>query len=356
MASPLRPELYKRLERRSHLHRFGGVIVAHENEEMVATVCDDWERPGRKKLDIELPGEYYRVNCPYCNDTRHRLWINHRWGLYNEQVRSRNLHLCCCYNEHCLEVYGRQHDLYDKVFNDITNGRPPPFDPLNRGERPSQPREVLPPGPEVLPVHELDDDHTAVVYLRSRGYDTGWLGTAMRVGFCPVAHPQFRTAQGRVIIPVYHNGLYCGWQARYPYHEPTPDGSPKYYTMPGMKKTQLLYNYDVARRQPFAVLTEGPTKVWSVGPMAVAQLGDKLASYQAQLIVRTWQTVVIYLDGNNRERAEEAYDALHAVPRRAIIYLDDGQEPGDFTVGQNCHRIYHEALKQGVRLPMEAIA
>jgi len=361
MTSPLRPELHRRLILRSYDHHFGDVKVVHENEEMGYSYRDDDDgRPGRKVLDVHTPGEYYRINCPFCGDTRGRLWINYRWGLFDEQTRTRNLWLCCCYNENCLEDYPHQRRLFEMVFEDLAHRQyRDTYDPVVHGERPAPPHEVRPPGPFVYGLQTLEPTHVAVMYLRDRGYDVEWLSRILHVGFCPISYPEFRTAQGRIIIPVYHGGLYVGWQARYPYEGEPPGGSPKYYTMPGMKKTSVLYNYDVASQRPFVVLTEGVTKVWSVGPEAVAQLGDKLSSYQAQLITQRWQTAVIYLDGDasgEDGRADEAWYALKAVPQRVLIRLPDGQEPGDFTVEENRRIIYNVAQQQGVTLPMEPLA
>src|ERR1043166_541750 len=106
MSSPLRPELYHRL-----LDCFGSVLVANEGEAMDACVRTD-RLTGRQELSVNLPGEYFRVSCCFCNDTRHRLWINHRWGRYEPAVKSKNLFLAHCYNENCLAQPGNVSQLY----------------------------------------------------------------------------------------------------------------------------------------------------------------------------------------------------------------------------------------------------
>jgi hypothetical protein len=349
---PLRPELFKRLCQRANQLGLGTVRIANEGQEMMATVEHDalYDRP---RLVVALAGEYYRVNCCYCTDARGRLWINHRWGHYDERTRSRNLWLCCCYNEGCLEDYPHQRDLYNKVFDDVANGRHKFFDPVLRGEQPSAPREGRPPGPFVQALHQLDDDHTAVLYLRSRGYDTGWLGRTMRVGFCPISYPEFRTAQGRIIIPVYHNGTYVGWQSRYPYEGDPPDGSPRYYTMPGMKKTLVLYNYDVAKTYPFVVICEGCCDVWRVGPPAVALFGKTLSAVQEQLLTATWGAgaAVVLLDGDAAEEARRIYDRLSGrVRHRVLVGLPDGADPADLGHHGLWRLIDEAARQQGVDL------
>jgi len=64
---PLCPGLYDLLRR-----EFGEVTIANEGEEIVAT--QRWNPVERRtELDMIQPGEYYRVNCPYCADGRKRL-------------------------------------------------------------------------------------------------------------------------------------------------------------------------------------------------------------------------------------------------------------------------------------------
>jgi hypothetical protein len=214
-------------------------------------------------------------------------------------------------------------------------------------------REVKPPGPFILPLHHLEPDHTAVLYLRGRGFDTGWLGRTMRVGVCPISYPEFRTAQGRIIIPTYHGGAYAGWQARYPYEGTPPGGSSKYYTMPGMKVSQLLYNLDAARQSPFGVVCEGPLDVWAFGPEAVALYGNKVSAAQAQLIGSAWGrgTVIILLDGDAPGPARQAHDALAGLVRqRVVVALPADKDPGDLPRQELRQLVFAEALRQGADL------
>ena len=46
--------------------------------------------------------EDYRVNCPFCSDTRHRLYISCQWGVYDPFAGHSNIHLIRCYNENCV--------------------------------------------------------------------------------------------------------------------------------------------------------------------------------------------------------------------------------------------------------------
>ena len=63
------PELYFKLKK-----LFGQVHVNNRGVGMVMRPSSNGERP-----TSIVNGEYYRVCCPFCKETRHRLYINHRW-------------------------------------------------------------------------------------------------------------------------------------------------------------------------------------------------------------------------------------------------------------------------------------
>jgi hypothetical protein len=346
MTSPLRPELFHRLE-----HHFGKVLIANEGEELVGWAGTD-PYTDRPRLEVSLPGEYYRIACPFCTDTRHRLWINHCWARYIPEFKTDNLWLAHCFNEDCLARPGRALQLRNLLFDDFVRGRAP--DPLRRGRRPAVVswRGVKAPGPLVYALHHLDPDHHANEYLRGRGFDTDWLGRNLRVGFCPHAYPEFPTAKDRIVLSVYQGGAYAGWQARY-VGEPPDRRVPKYYTLPGMKVSQLLYNLDTARQFPLGVVCEGPTDVWAFGPEAVTLFGHHLSPTQAGLIASAWRegTVIILLDGDVRGPALEAYDALAGRVRQTVVVeLPGDRDPGDFPRQELRQLVFAAALRQGADL------
>jgi hypothetical protein len=346
MTSPLRPELYRRLE-----GRFGPVKIANEGEEMICRVVFDPEE-GRLRLDVNWPGEYYRIACPFCNDGRNRLWINHRWALPVPELKSDNLWLAVCYNENCLAYANNRRALRDRVFSDVVNGR---FrDPVLPGERrPPDAREAKPPGRSIL-MHHLGADHPAKLYLCQRGFDADWLGRNLEVGYCPVSDREFPLAGDRIIIPVIQHGLFMGWQARC-IGEPWGD-QPKYWTMPGMRKSQLLYNFDTASKSTFVVISEGPTDVWSFGPEAVALFGKSISGPQTRLVLSTWHTVIVLLDGDAFSEAVGVYDALRAVPNRVIVTLPKGTDPGTCDRESLRECVFEAAKRQGIDLGTLATA
>src|SRR3954467_12360719 len=110
MPTPLNPALYTRLQ-----EEFGYVATAHAG--VAANVRYGPDAFSDKiKLQLTSSGEYYRVNCPYCNDSRARLWINHIWGVRDEITGTANLWAAICYNENCLDVSGRLSELHERLY------------------------------------------------------------------------------------------------------------------------------------------------------------------------------------------------------------------------------------------------
>jgi len=231
---------------------------------------------------------------------------------------------------------------------------------LRSGSHPSRVSLTIKPPGAIHYLHELPVDHPAVLYLRSRGYDTEYLGREMYVGYCDYADDDCPMASNRLVVPIHMSGQLRGWQARYVGTPPSKQ-IPKYYNMPYIRKKELLYNYDVASQHPFVVVMEGVTDVWRFGPEGVCIFGHKLSSYQAQQLAQKWKTVVILLDNDpddpgrkesSYEIALEAYDALRGTPHRVICELPEKRDPGDLDRDFLRQMVYQQAKLQGVLLPM----
>lgn len=314
--NPLRPQLYSRLMEYAH----GNVVIANEGEEM--DFCYVMEN-GKPSISISSPGEYYRINCGYCSDTRKRLWINHRWGLRDEKGRL-NLFLAICYNDGCLSEPGRAWQLYQTVFTEFTHDLD---DSVHKNHRAAS-IETKPewPGRRIM-LGEVWPNHPARLYLQERGFDAEVISRDFGVCYCLEAADDYRMAQGRIIIPIFVDGELGGWQARL-VGDPQHKGIPKYFSMPHMKKTRLLYNFDRARKHPCVVLCEGPTDVWSFGPEAVALFGKTISDYQLGLIVANWKTVYVCLDGEAIKESQEVFNKLANKVDKGLVQLPIHADPG----------------------------
>jgi hypothetical protein len=351
MPSPLNPLLYSRLK-----EEFGRVQVSHAGI-AASTRYDTDPFTNKLKLKLTSAGEYYRINCPYCHDSRGRLWINHLWGVPDEVTGRKNIGLAICYNESCLEYHNRPMELYDRVYgfkNVGARGREPIV--ILQGEVEEQTlREVPLPG-VTLRMDRMPETDKAVQYLRSRGFDPQDLGKTFEIGYCLDASGNYPMAQGRIVVPVIMRGVTVGWQCRYVGDiDWKAAGVPKYYNLPNMPRRLMLYNFDKAREYPYVVVTEGALDVWSVGESAVAAFGKHLSVPQMQLICENWESgaVVILLDGDAWETTIELAERFRQEQFKGAVVpvrLPPDKDPGGLTRAYLWECIDDECQRVGVDL------
>jgi hypothetical protein len=345
----LNPLLHRRL-----VQRFGSVKTLHAGEAMSARACTD-AHTGKPKLLIRHAGEYYAVACPFCSDTRYRLWINHRYGQRDAFGR-RLTFLAVCYNETaCMDALENQQALWHML--SATEGMLEGA-PLREGRHvPEEARRADWPGP-CTRLDRLEARHPARLYLESRGFDPDLIGRFYGAAYC---HDSvFFLAKDRICIPVYERGALKGWQARYigerNWKEKTGRLLPKYFTCPGMPRRLLLYNLDAARHYETGVLVEGPTDVWSVGPMAVCTFGASMSPEQERKFLRAFRdrtAVVLYdPDALRTKPTLRLVKALRAkMPGRvAVVELPEGADPG--SLGRAVLRDYVAAAAAAQGVPI----
>ena len=329
--------LYAALQR-----RFGTVIYANEGQ--AAEVKFVLTLRGAVK-EGRTRGEFYRVNCPYCNDTRHRLYISYLWGVVDNDEGRRNMDLAHCFNMECMSKDNRRSILYAELFA-YTGGAGVRAEDIKPGRVVSVADEVPPPG-VVTAINSLAPDHYARRYLAERGYDCDYLWQYFKVGFCERAAAEYPLAEGRIVIPTIFNGLYAGWQTRVPADlDWKAVRLPKYYNSNLMSKSQILYNYDNARLYNFAVLVEGATDVWRVGPQGVSVLGSHISGTQLQLLGQLGQVeglaVLFDNDEAGRTAAERYVPHLQGVLPGKVwpVFLPEGCDPGSTPTIDLWERIY----------------
>jgi len=351
---PLNPALYNMLRR-----RFGTVKVGNQNEKQVSRYCHDLH--GNEMKDLVHPGEYYIVCCPFCSDTRFRLYINHMWGKRDERGY-RNLWMAICFNETmCLGTADRRLELYEEVAEVGTSGG---LDHarIHEGKEVNLDEVYAEwPGP-VTRVDHLKQSHKAYQYLVSRDFDPRRIGPFYNVHYC---HDSFRwLARQRLIIPVYSKKRMIGWQARAPRDDVRwdKDGAPpKYYTMPGTPRRMVVYNIANARRYHTGVGVEGPTDVWSFGPMSCCTLGAGMTHFQKQKITSVFKdrSFVLLWDPEEYEKEKtqklirELEDAF--AEGFAAVKLPKGRDPGSLDRWFMRDYVEQEAKKQGVRVSWELV-
>ncbi len=349
-STALNPTLYRQLRR-----QFGKVLPSNEGQSMVAryvrnTFTGNWE------LYIENPGEYYRVCCPKCTDTKFRLFVNHRWGVRDEMGR-RNLWLAVCYNENCYQGTEARSDLLEElteIAGVLERAR------IREGEVVTESPDAMLPGPHFR-LDKLRAEHPANKYLAGRFLNPERLGKFYGVGYCPNSH--YYLAKNRIVAPIHFLGKLKGWQARYvgDLDWKAEDAPPKWWSDPRMKKTMLLYNYDNAIKWRTGVVVEGPSSTWGFGPMAMGTMGSSMSLFQKRYLIRGFRehSLILLWDPDVRKDPRKMKHVNEKVipwlegnfkGGFAPVWLPDGLDPGSFDRLMMLDYVAREAKGLGVKV------
>ena len=322
---------------------------------------------GKKRVELKplVPGEEYRVNCPYCTDTRNRLYINHRWGVRDEKTRTMNLWLAQCWNENCLASFTRQRDLHNRVYGNVQIGPTGIKQPTEEAkQRRTRMGRVRMPGVmwPLVDMMKTTPNHPAIEYLQGRLIDPLYIGEVYNVSYCLDSWNDF--VSNRIVAPFYRSGKLVGWQARYLGKPPTKN-IPKWYTCPGMSTGAVFYNGDRALRHQTKVVVEGPGDVWGFGPQACAVMKKTMSIEQRQMLTRSFNTgdvVAILLDplqdAKSKARGEEHHiDRLYRELNQGVmrdrvvkVYLPPELDPGESDRDYMRDMIRYEADKKGLQV------
>lgn len=278
---PLNPNLYMSLRA-----RFNAVRIANEGGPFRGHVVIDPMTKRPKTYAVES-GEYYRVNCPYCGDTRFRLYFNHMWNTVDKDGKHGYRWMVCCFNEGC-DTSKLENEL--KLYINVR------AKPQVAQDRPATEmfKETSLPG-ICVDLNKLPETHPAIQYIRGRNFDPAELQRDWGVVYCesapaddngriPGTDVVASLVVNRLVVPVYWQSKLVGWQARATneWHKP------KYYTMPGLNKNHMLFNGDRAAKFRFGVVVEGVFDAFRVGARAAALLGKSLSYHQRTLVHTYW--------------------------------------------------------------------
>lgn len=264
-------------------------------------------------------------DCPACGE--HKLTVNAESGIYK------------CWRGCCSGLVGK---LLGKHLP-LTDAPP---------KRVERWQGYVEPG-ELTPLDRVGDDNPAAVYLAARGFDFRDLGRTFGFAYCGTgrkfAHGVFDTTN-TVMVPVVMGGRHVGWQARLLYDPDRLDDSrcamlglvydsgkgkylrpPKYFTMPGMGKGEVLWNFDNARLSDTVVVTEGVFDAARVGRCAVATFGKCVSDEQVGLLRQYWRHVVVLLDPDAAREAAGLKRRFGPTADVAVVtltgYKDAGEAP-----------------------------
>lgn len=241
-------------------------------------------------------GEQYFINCPYCGDTKGRLYISHLWNtsfVYEGSKYRASEKLVNCYNEKCLRKRENLEDFKAKIASCLENPLDVDVGDIEEESSGSFANQV----PMPSQYYSLScAPPTVISFIESRGfivrelekYDVFWIpyydaySEKKQKWYRKFNHPV-------LVIPTVQNKEYWFWQARLVSLDGKADGPleldfndkpyPKYYNEKGCKKSWALYNIDNIGNGPVYVV-EGVTDVWAIGDGAVAKFGKSLSPVQ----------------------------------------------------------------------------
>lgn len=248
-------------------------------------------------------GEEYRINCPVCGDRRKRLYISH-WAfrpVFRKDAKVFTSGLMYCQNEKC-----DMREVRTRISAVIKPDAVSPMVVREGRKAKSEDNVELPAG--CLPINSPEAPVAARSYLLGRGFDLDELHNVWEVKCCEHL-PEYVEHGPKIIYPIRLFNKLIGWQARLcwdPNRDQLKQGIRKYYFLPGVSKSDMLYNRDKARQHDVTVIVEGVTDVHRVGESAVAIFGKVPSVRQTQILknVFGYNLGVMLLDSDADEEAE----------------------------------------------------
>jgi len=346
----LNPKLYRLLAR-----RFGEVRVSNPGEEAQFVRRYNPRRRRKEADEIEAvhPGEYYQVCCPYCSDTRFRLYINHMFGQRGDEGEN-FLHMAICFNEDCLKRSGRVSEFIEDITE--TEGGMDKFrvKPGKKIDIETLAKDW--PGP-CTRVDKLPSNHKAVQYLVGRKFDPERIGRFYNAHFCHDSSAYW-PAINRIIAPLYIDKRMVGWQGRIPdeLNWKAENAPMKYYTCPGTPRRHVIYNFANAIQYRTGVVVEGFTDVWSFGPMCCSTLGASMTAPQQRRFIDHFKdhSAILLWDPEEYEKAavRKLIDTFSTAFAGgfAAVRLPEGTDPGSLDRAFAREYVAAEAKKKGVEV------
>lgn len=338
---PLCYELYARLRGVARRNNAGEVLIANPGE-----LTRGYEVPHQtygRRVQIAHWGETYRLNCIFCNDTKHRLWIPHIYGQPEKDIVNGGTrpgaYYGICFNEQCLEDPENRERLWEEVFGtrnrDLRSKGLVPSIETERGVAVDFRLTEKPLPGRCIPLISLPDSDPAIIYLTGRRFTREHM-RYYDLMLCVEPDHDYRPALNRIVCPFVYDEVRVGWQCRWVGEERNRlKQVPKYYTLGGFKKSWILYNYDRAQHNNFVVVMEGVTDVWRLGDCGVAILGNKISSQQMDRLLFQWggrdKLIVLCLDpGVLDESALAVRQMIDAGANIVCVQLPEGADPADY--------------------------
>ncbi len=291
---------------------------------------------GNMGVDYRLSGKnvsagWVNMNCPYCYDAGHHLGINLTSKMFSCWI--------CRESGSILKFVQRAAGLNKKdairLIKKFLTGKVVEYEyqsSSNKRDDVTLPSHIL---KSPLPIHTN--------YLRERGFKPKELESFFGISYTGQIS-KYRSSERvvdfkyRIIIPIFINNKLVNFTAR----DVTEKAEEKYKNCPTddtlITTKDCIYGYDNVI-DGIAVIVEGPTDVWRLGPGAIGLFGIKYTKHQLNLLYqKQLKKAVVFFD--NEPTAQKIAEKLAKeigsfVPDVSILVPDDDiTDPGEMTKKQ----------------------
>lgn len=268
------------------------VEIVNKGEKLNGYYSYSAYNPEVESFTVRDWGELYRVNCPFCNDTRGRCFISYMFGTYDLYTSKRHTNLWKCHNEECQKDYLNTMSMAN-ILDSHGIERTPTLHTLpNIVDEPDLSTASYYPG-TLYDIASLPEYHSAVKYLRDdRGMDIDELSSIWGVKYGKSTEEYHNH---KIVAPVTYNGEYVGYQTRYIGNRPKVDGVRVLNYVTHYRKSRYLYGTDQARGYGKVVIVEGFMDVWRYGRGALGTLGTISLKQIAVLVKEFPESDVVFV-------------------------------------------------------------
>lgn len=251
------------------------------------------------------------IKCPHCHDHKQRLYI------------SISRKLCICFN---CDWKGNAVALVKMITGcdtfaalDIIYGGERAAVYAQEPERAEMPKAVqLPDGFRLLKAAPDARSQPYWSYLADRGLAPS-LVLKYQIGYCHIG-----AYHHRIVIPIYMEGALRSWVAR-----AVGKAQRKYLTPTGSHMRDCLFNYDQMIGQSEVVLVEGVFDALRLPQRAIATMGNKISTYQVDLLTAAgFERVILCYDADARRQSLRYASRLPEYVEVLVAELPKGCDPG----------------------------
>lgn len=291
----------------------------------------DWETYVTAHYEVKYThgknGRELRINCPNCDDTKYKCYVNPDKKAFfcfkcDFNIANKDLFDFIAVTENISRGTALMRLVIDS--KSLTPETVPEFDEDVGEVQPTSSVRYLPGLPAVcLPVEPKDGD-PFWDYLKRRGFTVEDLAKTnvhcVYDQYAPIhnTHGEYKGNIGRrIVFPIYHNRKLCGWIAR----AINSDGSMKYLNSPDTDLSKTFWPF-VPPQGNHVVLVEGIIDALAVsrvpGVSAYACFGKKLSKDQIH-VLKSWgvKKLTLWFD------KKDALQQMMAIVEDLKMYFED---------------------------------